>query len=157
MPDTSRNVGDIIGLASINVQIGLAFSVAGPPAAILELRLGQPGIGALGSIDLARDAEPHGGLSVVPGVGMSAVKPRYLTRGALGGEQELDGGPQPLCRIDPGAQEWCIHAWLSTGATCWTTGLVKYSTMLLPMMGFNSASMARVIQGRFIKSQTNSR
>ena len=86
VPNPGRNVGDIIGLASFNAEVGLAVSVAGPPAAVLELHLGQPGIGTLGSANFAGDAQAHSGLSMIPGVGMSAVKPRYLTRGALGGE-----------------------------------------------------------------------
>ena len=109
VPDPGRNVGDIIGLASVSAEVSLALPVAGPPAAILELRLGQPGIGTLGSANFACDAQAHSSLSMIPGVGMSAVKPRYLARGALGGEQKLDGRPQPLCGINPGAQKRCIH------------------------------------------------
>ena len=77
MPYTGSDVGDIIGLAPGDIG-WRAINVRGPPTAVVQLLSGKPVIGTLGGHELSGNTETHCGLCVIPGVGVSTVKPGDL-------------------------------------------------------------------------------
>jgi hypothetical protein len=93
--------GDIrrhIGVAG--PVLGDPFHIGAAPASIRELLSGQPLIGLAGLRQKARDGEPHGGLHVIPRVGLLAFAPGNLPARPLrpgnqgGGRHNIDRLPR---------------------------------------------------------------
>ena len=98
MPDPGRDVGDDVGVEL--VLLDFVLKVVLVPRAIRALAVDQPLVGGFGFGPVLADGERHGGLDVVPRVGVPAGEPgdharRQLPVGDVGsGDADLVGGDQ---------------------------------------------------------------
>ena len=150
MPNPGRHIGHVIGFATLHRGIRTAVAVTGPPTAIFQLSFCQPGVGTLCGMNRSSNTQTHCGLSVIPWIGVSPVKPGDFSRSTLVGKQKLDRRAEPLRGESPQTGKRRVH-WRSPPPS----GLEKYITTLFPISGFNTASTTRVSHGRRIKSHTS--
>ena len=96
VPGAGGDVGDHVG-----VELGVldaAVDVVGVPGAGVLLVVGQPPVGGLGLVEVARDGQGHRCLDMVPRVGMAAGEPGDHPVGELDFGDRVGGAPQVFDR-----------------------------------------------------------
>ena len=89
MKHTGGDVGAHVGVETRALNGGSEVVVE--PTPVTLLRRGQPAKGGPRLFDAAGHGQGHGGLHVIPRVGMSPDEPRYLSTGSLQVGQILRG------------------------------------------------------------------
>ncbi len=138
VPQTGGGIGDKIGLGAGRVHRA-CVGVTRPPGAILALRVCKPGERAARRLEVAAHGQPHHGFDMVPGIDDAAPEPGQGARGLLQSGDVGSSVRQARATERP-------HV-----------SFTKYMTTLLPMMGFNRRSSARVSHGACSRSQTSRR
>ena len=135
--EAGRQVG-----AHVGVEPGVLHRVAPvvvEPAAVGQLALGEPAVGALGLLDQATDGERHRRFDVVPRIAVAALEPRDHAVAPLDLGDGVGGGQ------DVGAAENARHFGngdLAVGRTVDRIERISSVVMRLPPASVSSARAA---------------